>query len=187
MIAVFVFYVKFKLKEVNMLNKIIAKKINQQMNREFQASYLYLDIGNYYGSVGLSGFKAWFNMQFQIELEHARVFITYLLRHGEKIDFDTAKSNCKHFCDFMEPMKFSMLNERANSLSINEIYNLARDVNDYDTVSFIKDFINKYLTERDCNFNKFIVEIDNSGFEEMNFRIGESNFSLNLRKNQSEL
>lgn len=166
-----------------MLNEKIAKKINQQINKEFQSSYLYLDISNYYSSVGLSGFKTWFNMQFQTELEHARLFITYLLRHGEKVDFDNTRNNYKHFYDFLEPMKLSLLNERDSNLSVNEIYNLAKDVNDYDTILFITDFINKHLMERNYSFKKFIVEIDSSSLEEMNFKIGKSNFCVNFCKN----
>lgn len=167
-----------------MLNKIIAKKINQQISKEFQSAYLYLDISNYYNSVGFSGFKVWFNMQFQIELEHARLFITYLLRHGEKIDFDNAKNNnCKHFYDFLEPMTLSVLNERANRLSIDEIYNLAKDINDYNTVLFITDFINSHLMERDGLLKKFVVEVDSSGFEKMDLKMGKSNFSFNFREN----
>lgn len=149
-----------------MINKIVAKKINQQINKEFQLSYLYLDISNYYNLVGVSGFKAWFDMQFQIKLEHARLFITYLLRHGEKIDFYTAKSDdCNHFYDFLEPMKFSLLMERNNRLSINKIYNIAKNVNDYDTVLFITDFISNHLLERDGALKKFAVEVDDGSFE----------------------
>lgn len=179
----FIFYVKFEVKEVNVLNKTIAKKINQQMNKEFQSSYLYLNISNYYNSMGFSGFKVWFDTQFQIELEHARLFITYLLQHGEKIDFDNAKSNnCKYFYDFLEPMELSLLNERNNRLSINEIYNLAKDMNDYNTISFIADFISNHLMERDDFLRKFIVEIDSCGFKKMNFKIEERNFRFAFGK-----
>ena len=134
-----------------MLNEIIAKRLNQQINNEFCSSYLCLDISNYYKSIGVSGFGSWFEMQFQEELEHARLFITYLLSHNEKIDFDDSSVKMGNiFCDFMKPMEILLLNERNNNAFINEIYNLAREVNDYNTALFIADFVDKHLLRENC-------------------------------------
>ena len=60
--------------------------------------------------------------------------IEYLFEHGEKINIDnTAKEKySNHFNDFMDPMKLSLLKEQDNNFSINEIYDLAKEINDYE-------------------------------------------------------
>ena len=142
-----------------MLNAKITEKLNQQINKEFQSAYLYLDISNYYNAMDIFGFGAWFNLLFQQKLKHAKLFIEYLFEHGEKINIDnTAKEKySNHFNDFMDPMKLSLLKEQDNNFSINEIYDLAKEINDYETVLFITDFIYKKLVDKE-RFNNFSLE-----------------------------
>ncbi len=150
-----------------MLNEIIAKRLNQQANNEFRSSYLCLDISNYYKSVGLCAFGSWFEIQFQEELEHARLFITYLLEHNEEIEFDDRPMEIgNNFCDFIKPMEVSMMNERNNNLLINEIYNLAKEINDYNTALFITDFVDKHLIRNDC-IRTFIKKFNDCNYNKV--------------------
>ena len=48
-----------------MLNPKIAKMLNEQINREFYSSFLYLDMSNYYYDHNLNGFGNWFAIQTQ--------------------------------------------------------------------------------------------------------------------------
>ena len=148
-----------------MLNAKITEKLNQQINKEFQSAYLYLDISNYYNARDISGFGAWFNLLFQQKLKHAKLFIEYLFEHGEKVNIDnTAKEKySNHFNDFMNPMRLSLLKEQDNNLSINEIYDLAKEINDHETVLFIADFIYKKLVDKEC-FNNFPLEAEQKKF-----------------------
>ena len=57
----------------------------------------------------------------------------------------------------MDPMKLSLLKEQDNNFSINEIYDLAKEINDYETVLFITDFIYKKLVDKE-RFNNFSLE-----------------------------
>ena len=82
-----------------------------------------------------------------------------MFEHGEKINIDnTAKEKySNHFNDFMDPMQLSLLKEQDNNFSINEIYDLAKEINDYETVLFITDFIYKKLVDKE-RFNNFSLE-----------------------------
>lgn len=148
-----------------MLNAKITEKLNQQINKEFQSAYLYLDISNYYNAMDISGFGAWFNLLFQQKLKHAKLFIEYLFEHGEKINIDNTvnETYSNHFNDFMDPMKLSLLKEQDNNLYINEIYDLAKKINDHETVLFITDFIYKKLVDKEC-FNNFPLEAEQKNF-----------------------
>ena len=49
-----------------MLNEKVAQLMNDQINKEFYSSYLYLDMSNYYVDKNLDGFANWFKIQAQI-------------------------------------------------------------------------------------------------------------------------
>ena len=65
-----------------MLEKSVAKLLNEQINKEFYSAYLYLDIANFYANEGLEGFENWFVIQAQEERDHAMLFRQYLLNNG---------------------------------------------------------------------------------------------------------
>lgn len=48
-----------------MLNEKVAELMNDQINKEFYSSYLYLDMSNYYVEKNLDGFANWFKIQAQ--------------------------------------------------------------------------------------------------------------------------
>ena len=43
-----------------MLDKNVAKLLNEQVNKEFYSAYLYLDFSNYYKDEGLDGYANWY-------------------------------------------------------------------------------------------------------------------------------
>ena len=45
----------------------VWKLLNEQVNKEFYSADLYLDLANYYASVGRSGFETWYKVQAQEE------------------------------------------------------------------------------------------------------------------------
>ena len=61
-----------------MLPKEVVKLLNEQINKEFFSSYLYLDMSNYYDLKNLNGFSNWFRVQAQEERDHALLFIAYM-------------------------------------------------------------------------------------------------------------
>ena len=68
-----------------MLNPKISKLLNDQINKEFYSSYLYLDMSNFYIDNNLRGFGDRFSMQIQDEYAHAMLFLKYRLINREKV------------------------------------------------------------------------------------------------------
>ena len=63
-----------------------AKLLNEQINKEFYSSYLYLDMSNYYDYKNLNGFSNWFRVQAQEERDHALLFLAYMQKNNEEIN-----------------------------------------------------------------------------------------------------
>ena len=72
-----------------MINEKMAKALNEQINKEFYSSYLYLQMAAYFEEMGLKGFANWMKVQAQEENTHAHKFYNYLLDRGGKVVLET--------------------------------------------------------------------------------------------------
>ena len=61
-----------------MISEKVAALLNNQVNKEFYSSYLYLDFSNFYVDQGLNGFANWYKVQAQEERDHALLFMQYM-------------------------------------------------------------------------------------------------------------
>ena len=113
-----------------MLEKSVAKLLNEQINKEFYSAYLYLDIANFYANEGLEGFENWFVIQAQEERDHAMLFRQYLLNNGHTVSMGAIADPHAEYKDYKEPLKASLAHEQYVTASINTIYSEALSVKD---------------------------------------------------------
>ena len=87
-----------------MLNKDVAKLLNEQINKEFYSAYLYMYMANYYAEQSLSGFENWFDVQTKEERDHALLFRQYLLNNGESVKLLPIDAPTQIYNNFREPL-----------------------------------------------------------------------------------
>ena len=124
-----------------MLNKNVAKLLNEQINKELFSAYLYLDMANYYADQGLNGFEHWFFIQTQEERDHALLFRQYLLNNGEPVILETIEASKDTYLNFKEPLIVSLKHEQYVTASIHTIYDEALQVKDFRTMQFLDWFV----------------------------------------------
>jgi ferritin len=127
-----------------MLTKEVVKLLNDQINKEFYSSYLYLDMSIYYDSKNLNGFTNWFKVQAQEERDHALLFITYLQNNNEDIKLTGIAGPDKPYADLKEPLAAALDHERFITASIYDIYAEAANQKDFRT----QQFLNWFITEQ---------------------------------------
>lgn len=124
-----------------MLDTTVAKLLNEQVNKEFYSSYLYLDIANYYTYEGLQGFSNWFLVQAKEELDHAMLMLQYMQNNSEKVLLHTIPKPDKPFDCFQAPLAESLSHEKYITSSIHKIYTSAYEVKDFRTMQFLDWFV----------------------------------------------
>ncbi|MDF2474455.1 MAG: ferritin [Anaerocolumna sp.] len=142
-----------------MLNKEVAKLLNEQINKELYSAYLYLDMANYYADQSLNGFENWFFVQMQEERDHALLFRQYLLNNGESVKLTQIAEPDKTYNNFREPLAYALEHEQFVTASINNIYDVAYKNKDFRTMQFLDWFI-KEQGEEEKNSDENIKKYD---------------------------
>ena len=127
-----------------MLSKEVTKLLNEQVNKEFFSSYLYLDISNYYDLKNLNGFSNWFRVQAKEELDHALLFLSYMQNNNAQVLLTSINSPDGVYTDFKAPLTTSLEHERMITASIYNIYSEAAGQKDFRT----QQFLNWFITEQ---------------------------------------
>lgn len=129
------------------MDKKVAQLLEEQVNKEFYSSYLYLAYSNYYIGENLDGFGNWFDVQAREELDHALKFLKYLQDNGEKVVLGAIAAPEVKFANFREPLVAALNHEQFVTGSINAIYKQARAVDDYRCTQFLDWFIAEQAEE----------------------------------------
>lgn len=132
-----------------MLSEKMIVTLSQQIKKEYESAYLYLEIGDFFGSRGLKGFRNWYFVQAREEEDHAMVIYEYMHANNAKVQFYSIEPGDNKFSDLITPIKAGINHERFITDSINKIYELAEHENDYRTKQFLNWFIAEQMEEED--------------------------------------
>ncbi len=141
-----------------MLNKEVAKLLNEQITKEFYSAYLYMDMANYYSEQSLGGFENWFFVQMQEERDHALLFRQFILNNGEAVTLAPIDAPKKDYSSFRDPLVMAYEHEQIVTASINNIYDVAYQVKDFKTMQFLDWFLKEQVEEEknaDDNVKKY--------------------------------
>lgn len=130
-----------------MLNEKVAELMNDQINKEFYSSYLYLDMSNYYVEKNLDGFANWFKIQAQEERDHAILFMEYLQANNSKVTFSAVAQPDKVFEQPVDPLKAALEHEQYVTSLINAIYDAAYQCKDFRSMQFLDWFVKEQMEE----------------------------------------
>ena len=130
-----------------MLNKKVHAALIDQMQMEFIASYAYLGMATYCKMNALQGFGAFFDRQSTEERAHAMKIYNYLLETDADITLKEIAAPSVSYKSILDVFQSSLVQEKAVTKSLNNIYNLARDEKDNATVILLQWFINEQIEE----------------------------------------
>ena len=130
-----------------MLTTSMQKAINNQINDEFNAGYLYLSMSAYCESIGFQGFAKWLRKQSAEEVEHAMRLIGYMNDQNTKVVLQQIYEPEKTFGSLTDMMEQALLHEQEISDAIYLLYGQAGEEEDYTTQNFLDWFIEEQLEE----------------------------------------
>lgn len=154
-------------RRIVMISEKMTKLMNEQIQKEFYSSYLYLSMEAYFASKNLPGFANWFHVQALEEKDHALMMFNYLNKVGGRVRLMQVDAPMVDFASTEELLKVNLEHELFVTASIYGIMDAAIAERDYKTNSFLQWFVNEQVEEEENatnNISKYdLVKGDGRG------------------------
>ncbi|MCK4870993.1 MAG: ferritin [Gammaproteobacteria bacterium] len=128
-------------------NKQLFNKLNEQINRELHASYLYLAMSAYFEDINFPGFAKWMRMQSKEEVGHAMKIYDYLIERGERVVLTQIKTPKTEWKSPLDAFKGALAHEEKVTALINNLMDLAIKFKDHAAVSFLQWYVTEQVEE----------------------------------------
>jgi ferritin len=141
-----------------MLTKKLQDALNDQINREFFAEYLYLSMSAYLESIEMEGFANYFNVQAQEEHFHAMKMFNFVHDKGGRVLLKALKEPKSTYTSVINVIEESLKHEEYVTKSINELMDIAIKENDHSVKSFLQWFIDEQV-EEEATITKLLAKL----------------------------
>jgi ferritin len=121
--------------------------MNEQINKEFFSSYLYLSMAAYFEERNLSGFAHWMRMQADEERGHAMRFYDFIVDRGGRVVLKAIDAPKTDWSSSLEVAQEVAQHEAKVTASIYSLYELAMQEKDYPAQTMLQWFINEQVEE----------------------------------------
>jgi bacterioferritin B len=121
--------------------------LNDQIGREYAAAHQYVAIGAYYDIGTFPNLSRFFFEQAAEEREHAQKMVAYLVESGSAPNLKEIPAPQNDFEDHVAPIRTALELEKSNTVSINELFEIARDTRDRASEVFLHWFIAEQVEE----------------------------------------
>ncbi|PJF41049.1 MAG: ferritin [Chloroflexi bacterium] len=130
-----------------MLSEKMQDALNQQINAEFYASYLYLSMAAYFEAENLLGFANWMRMQSEEENMHAMKIYDFVNERDGRVILSAIDAPPTEWDSALAAFEASLAHERKVTGMINDLVDLALDERDHATNSFLQWFVDEQVEE----------------------------------------
>lgn len=145
-----------------MIPQEVENALVAQINQEFNAAYSYLGMASWFDLESLDGFAHWMEAQYKEENEHAMRLYRYLLDRGGKFELEGIQKPETNFDSIRQVFELALKQEQENTASINKLYELAGNLNDYATKSHLQWFLDEQV-EEEKSIEDILALIDRAG------------------------
>lgn len=140
-----------------MISDSTAQLLNARLNKELEASTLYLYMSAYFNSLTYPGLASHFYEQAQDERTHALKVYNYLIKNRAIIDFGSVTTPAKSWDSPLECAEYYTNFERGITVAYQELADAASQEKDHVTLELATDFLENQLNEEEESYNLFLT------------------------------
>lgn len=130
-----------------MLSKKMLDALNNQVNAEFYAAFIYLSMATYFEEEGLTGFAHWMEEQYKEEVEHAMKIYEYINDRGSRVVLKGIDQPPVEFSSPLDAFEKALEHEQKVTGMINNLVDIADSEGDRATPVFLHWFIDEQVEE----------------------------------------
>lgn len=153
-----------------MLSKTMQDAINEQIQKEYHSSYLYLAMSAYCEASNLPGSAKWMRVQSQEELSHAMKLYDHVVDRGGRVTLQGIQQPPAEYKSALDVFEKVLAHEQLVTASIHKLYALALKESDYPAQIMLQWFVSEQV-EEEKNAGQVVEQLK---------AVGESKTSLML-------
>jgi len=153
-----------------MLSKTMQDAINEQIQKEYHSSYLYLAMAAYCEASNLPGSAQWMRIQSKEELSHALKLFEHMVDRGGRVTLQAIPQPPAEYKSALDVFEKVSAHEQLVTASIHKLYALALKENDYAAQIMLQWFVTEQV-EEEKNAGQVVEQLK---------AVGESKTSLML-------
>ena len=131
------------------INKKIQDMLNEQINQELNAGYLYLSMAAFLEDQSLPGFASWMKIQAEEEKEHAMKLFDFVNERGGRVTLKALGTPKFEWSDVEAVFVDAYAHEQKVTDLIYLIVDAANKERDYATSRMLDWFVNEQVEEED--------------------------------------
>jgi len=144
------------------LEEKMVNALNEQINKEIFSAYLYYSMAAYFDSMNLEGFSKWMKVQAKEELTHAQKLYKYIFDKDGVVELGAVEKPKNGWKSPLEVFKDAYEHELSVTQSIDKLVDLAKELKDNATLSFLQWFVNEQI-EEEANTKKIVDTLEMIG------------------------
>jgi ferritin len=130
-----------------MLSKTMQDALNEQIQKEYQSSYLYLAMAAYCEASNLPGSATWMRVQSQEELKHAMKLYDHIVDRGGRVMLQAIQQPPVEYKSALDIFEKALAHEQLVTASIHKLYALSLKENDYPAQIMLQWFVTEQVEE----------------------------------------
>lgn len=138
-----------------MASQKMIQALNDQIQKELESSYIYLQMEIYFAEMGIHGFRHFFGKQVAEEKEHAEDFMRYVIDINESVKLQAIAQPNAEFSSILDVFEKALDHEKFISKSIREILELAIEEKDYASENFLRKYVDEQV-EEEATFQGYV-------------------------------
>ena len=132
-----------------MFEQKMEDALNQQVNAELWAGYLYLSVSYDMDNKGFEGFAKWFALQAKEEFKHATRIMKFIGERGGRVKLMPIGEVKQEWISPKEAFENALSQEIVVTGMINKLMDMAIELKDYATQNLLKWFVDEQLEEEE--------------------------------------
>ena len=141
-----------------MINSVVEKALNGQINAEYYSSYLYLSMAAALEDMGLPGFANWTRVQTEEEMFHAMKILDFILERGGRVKLAAIDAPPSEWKDVFTVFEEILKHEQHVTSLINSLMDTAIEQKDHATTMFLQWFVTEQV-EEEANVDEILQQL----------------------------
>ncbi|PLX38102.1 MAG: ferritin [Hyphomicrobiales bacterium] len=167
------------------LDANIEKALNDQINSELHASYMYLAMAAYFDAESLPGFAAWFRAQSQEENGHAMKIYDFVYKRDGRVVLEGLEKPQASFDSPEAAIAYAFEMEEKVTQQIHALFEQSQQAREFGTQAMLNWFLDEQIAEED-QFRRILDQVHAAGDSRWHLLILDGQLSARDRGGEAE-